>query len=136
MNYETASKQSNQPMMANTGLNSPYIFQDSLTGCQIPATADWIEARFAEWQRDFTNDYRQPDTGRSDDWIPAWTLCEDRFMEPDSRMRAQCYGWRKKDILDLKLEFFTDHDPFDNPNRQPTFIIGFNHEPDVMPNFW
>lgn len=121
-------------MIANTGLDSPYIFEDSLTGCMIPATADWISARFAEWQRDFTNDFRCRDTGREDDWVPAWTLCEDYFMEPDSKMRNQFYGWRKKDILDLEIKFYTDPDPFDNPTRQPVFVIGFNHEPTVMPS--
>lgn len=134
-NYDSAVKQNdNQIMYAETGMNSAYLFHDSITGYDIQATPDWIEAQFAKFQRDFCNEYKMPYTGREDDWIPYWCLGEGYFMEMNAKDYNSHHGWRRKDIVDLEIRLSTDRDPFDNPDRKATFMVGFNHDPEIMPS--
>lgn len=109
-------------------------FRNEHTGQHLNTTCDWLDKKFAEWQRDMTS----PDfdkNPRSDEWVPVDTLFVGYFGE-ESILATNELGFKRSDIKWLTLQY--DYPSEANPRIDGAYIpyisFSLSKDPESMPD--
>lgn len=131
--YERRKNSDTGVEIAQTGVWPGYIFEECTTGVGIPATKDWLDARFAEWKLAVL----EGKNNRSKFWCksdqtPAYTLLEDYWAISDAEKKTKYLGWTKKEIDRLRLIVSPSEVDMESKYGCPCWTLGFNIEPHML----
>lgn len=110
------------------------IMVDEFTNAPLQIKPENLMLIFTKWQRDFTSsvvDYNP----RDDEYIPMATLLETYFDEMINTDVYDNFGWKKKDVANLKLDIhYPVHaDPLASPWGKPYLVFSYSIDPELMP---
>lgn len=91
-----------------TGVENGTIFENEHTHEIYSTSKEWLEQKWTEFQRDMLSQYRDLNN-RGDQCVSVGQFFEEYLGEPTESW-ADEFGYTKKDLRDLRLEFSTQID--------------------------